>query len=144
MATWVGTNEPTGAHLMTTATIAELLSEYERALAYTEALWADLTFEQVSWRASEEASGIGWHLGHQAAVAHYLVRNLTAAEPPIDDELDRLMDSATPESERGAMPSLQRLRTYRETVAERVRFRVGNIAAGDVGAPAQLTSWPRR
>lgn len=123
---------------MTDTNIADLLSEYERALAYTDALWSDLTYEQIAWRASTEASGIGWHLGHQAAVAHYLIRNLTAAEPPIDDELDRLMDSATAESARGAIPDLDRLRAYRDTVAERVRFRIGNIDAGDVGAPAQL------
>lgn len=123
---------------MNDATIPELLAEYERALDYTDALWSDLTVEQVQWRASSEASGIGWHLGHQAAVAHFMVRNLTAAEPPVDAELDRLMDSATPETERGALPDLDRLRTYRDTVADRVRFRIGNIESGDVGAPAQL------
>lgn len=118
--------------------IDALLDEYERALAYTEALWVDLTTEQVHWRASDEASGIGWHLGHQAAVAHYMVRNLTAAEPPIDEELDRLMDSATAECDRGELPELDRLADYRSTVADRVRYRVGNIATGDVGAPGQL------
>ena len=123
---------------MTTATIPELLAEYDRALAHTESLWHDLTLDQVHWRESDQASGIGWHLGHQAAVAHYLVRNLTAAEPPIDAGLDRLMDSATAERERGDLPDLTTLRSYRETVAERVRFRVGNIASGQVGAPAQL------
>lgn len=60
---------------MTTATIPELLAEYDRALAHTESLWHDLTVDQVHWRESDQASGIGWHLGHQAAVAHYLVRN---------------------------------------------------------------------
>ena len=122
---------------MTTATLTELLAEYDRALGYTEALWSDLTPEQVHWRESEEASGIGWHLGHQAAVAHFMVRNLTAAEPRIDPELDRLMDSATPEVDRGDLPDLDRLRTYRDTVADRVRFRVREIDAGRVGAPDQ-------
>ncbi len=123
---------------MTTATIAELRDEYDRALGYTESLWHDLTLDQVHWRESADASGIGWHLGHQAAVAHFMVRNLTAAEPPIDATLDRLMDSATPERDRGDLPDLPTLRSYRDTVAERVRFRIGNIVAGDVGAPAQL------
>jgi len=123
---------------MTTATLAELLAEYDRALDYTDQLWSDLTTEQVHWRASEQASGIGWHLGHQAAVAHFMVRNLTAAEPPIDAELDRLMDSATPESDRGELPTLDRLRWYRDTVSERVRFRIAEIDAGRVGAPTQL------
>ena len=123
---------------MTTATLPELLAEYERALAYTDALWTDLSVDQVHWRESAEASGIGWHLGHQAAVAHYMVRNLTAAEPPIDAGLDRLMDSATAERDRGDLPGLEQLGRYRSAVADRVRSRIGNIAAGDVGAPAQL------
>ena len=88
--------------------------------------------------AGPESSGIGWHLGHQAAVAHYLVRNLTAAEPLLDPELDALMDSATAEVDRDPLPDTGRLRLYRETVADRVRFRVGAIDRGEVGAPAQL------
>ena len=120
------------------ATIEELLAEYDRALAYTESLWTDLTDDEVRWRPHEESSAIGWHLGHQAAVAHFMVRNLTAAEPSPDTELDAVMDSATPERDRGELPDIARLRAYREAVADRVRFRLGAIAAGDVGAPAQL------
>ncbi len=116
----------------------DLLAEYERALAYTESLWSDLSADEVTWRPHEESSAIGWHLGHQAAVAHYMVRNLTAAEPPLDAELDRLMDSATPEPERGDLPTVDRLRDYREHAAERLRVRIGAIADGDVGAPHQL------
>lgn len=123
---------------MTTASLAELLVEYDRALDYTDRLWSDLTTDQVHWRESEQASAIGWHLGHQASVAHFMVRNLTAAEPPIDADLDRLMDSATPERDRGDLPTLDSLRWYRDTVADRVRFRVGEIDADRVGAPAQL------
>lgn len=119
-------------------TLRDLLDEYDRALAHTESLYADLTDAQVGWRAGEQASGIGWHLGHQAAVAHYLVRNLTAAEPLIDPELDALMDSATPEPERGDLPGLDRLVAYRTTVAGRVHRTIGRIDAGDVGAPTQL------
>jgi hypothetical protein len=123
---------------VSTPTLTDLLAEYERALAHTASLYDGLTDEQVRWRAGEQASGIGWHLGHQAAVAHYMVRNLTAAEPPIDHELDALMDSATAERDRGDLPSLGRLVDYRTAVAERVRFRIGNIVDGNVGAPAQL------
>jgi hypothetical protein len=123
---------------MSSPTLSDLLDEYDRALAYTEALSADLTDAQVRWRAGEQASGIGWHLGHQAAVAHYLVRNLTAAEPLIDPELDALMDSATAEPDRGDLPDLDRLVAYRATVAERVRSVIGRIDAGEVGAPTQL------
>jgi len=118
--------------------IPQLLAEFDRATAYTDSLWADLTVDEVHWRPHENSSAIGWHLGHQAAVSHYLVRNLTAAEPPLDAELDRLMDSATPEPERGDLPDLDRLRAYRDRAAERLRVRMGNIASGAVGAPQQL------
>ncbi len=123
---------------MTQSTISELLGEYDRALAYTDELWADLSAHEVQWRESDDASAIGWHLGHQPAVAHYMVRNLTAAEPSPNDELDQLMDSATPEPNRGALPDVSTLRSYRDEVAERVRFRIGNIDSGNVGAPVQL------
>ena len=118
--------------------IEELLVEYDRALAYTDSLWLDLTDEEIRWRPHEESSAIGWHLGHQAAVAHYMVRNLTAAEPSPDPALDKLMDSATPERDRGDLPTVERLRAYRAAVADRLRFRIGAISAGDVGAPAHL------
>jgi hypothetical protein len=120
------------------ATIDLLLAEYERALGYTASLWHDLTEDEVRWRPHERSSAIGWHLGHQAAVAHFLVRNLTAAEPSPDPGLDTLMDGATAEADRGDLPGMDRLAAYREAVAERLRVRIGNIARGDVGAPAQL------
>ncbi len=123
---------------MTTSTIADLLVEYDRALGYTEALWDDLSIDEIHWRESEQASAIGWHLGHQPAVAHFMVRNLTAAEPAIDADLDALMDSATAEADRGNLPDRDRLDHYRTEVAERLRFRIGNIESGDVGAPTQL------
>ena len=123
---------------MSTATLNELVVEYDRAIAYTNELWTDLSEAEVTWRANEEASAIGWHLGHQAAVAHFMVRNLTAAEPSPDPELDALMDSATAERDRGELPDLARLADYRDAVAERLHFRIGNIESGDVGAPNQL------
>ena len=116
-----------------------LLREYDRARAYTDQLWKDLTPDEVTWRPNENSSAIGWHLGHQAHVAHFMIRNLTAAEPSPDPELDGLMDSANPEQFRGALPTVQRLATFRDTVAERVHARVGAIAAGEVGAPTQMT-----
>ena len=123
---------------MSQPTIAELLAEYDRALGYSADLHHGLNAEQISWRADENASGIGWHLGHQPAVAHFMVRNLTAAEPSPDAELDGLMDSATPESARGELPDPQRIFDYRDAVADRVRFRIGQIDEGRVGAPTQL------
>ncbi|MDT0547474.1 MULTISPECIES: DinB family protein [Streptomyces] len=46
-----------------------LLREYDRARAYTDELWKDLTPDEVTWRPHENSSAIGWHLGHQAHVA---------------------------------------------------------------------------
>lgn len=119
--------------------LPDLLDEYDRALAYTEDLWRDLTPDEVVWRPHKDFSGIGWHLGHQAHVAHFMVRNLTAAEPSPDPELDAIMDSANPEQCRGTLPTIDRLRAFRSTVAERVHARIGDIAAGRVGAPDQLS-----
>jgi len=118
--------------------VRRLLVEYDRALAYTDALWRDLSDDEIRWRPHADFSPIGWHLGHQAAVAHFMVRNLTAAEPPIDAALDALMDSATPERERGDLPDGRRLAEYRQRAAERLHVRIGAIVDGQVGAPAQL------
>ncbi len=119
--------------------VTALLREYDRARAYTDELWKDLTPDEITWRPHENSSAIGWHLGHQAHVAHFMVRNLTAAEPSPDPELDGLMDSANPEKFRGALPTVERLGAFRGTVAERVHARMNDIAGGRVGAPDQLT-----
>src|SRR5206468_11147991 len=76
--------------------VEALLREYDRARAYTDELWKDLSPDEVTWRPHENSSAIGWHLGHQAHVAHFMIRNLTAAEPSPDPALDGLMDSALP------------------------------------------------
>src|SRR4051812_39083879 len=81
---------------LTLPSIVELLAEYDRARAYTDELWRDLAPDEVRWRPDENSSAIGWHLGHQATVAHFMVRNLTAAEPSPDAALEPMMDSATP------------------------------------------------
>lgn len=120
--------------------IADLLVEYDRAVAYTDELWRDLSADEVVWRPVPESSAIGWHLGHQAAVAHFMVRNLTAAEPSLDPAVDAVMDSATEERQRGDLPSIERLAQFRATVSERVRFRASMIDRGEVGAPVQLRS----
>lgn len=116
----------------------DLVDELGRAWAYTDSLWLDLSDDEVTWRPSPQSSAIGWHLGHQAAVAHYTVRNLLAAEASLDPELDALMDSATPEAYRGELPERARLQRYRSAVAERVLARVDAVRTGTVGAPAQL------
>jgi hypothetical protein len=48
------------------------------------------------------------------------------------------MDSAQPERFRGALPTVERLTAFRETVAERVNARMNDIAGGRVAAPTQL------
>ncbi|MFF2525061.1 DinB family protein [Streptomyces liangshanensis] len=119
--------------------IEELLREYDRARSYTDQLWTDLPPDEVLWRPHDEFSAIGWHLGHQAHVAHFMVRNLTAAEPSPDPALDTLMDSATPERDRGRLPDLERLQAFRGAVAESVHRRMTDIREGRVGAPRQLS-----
>jgi hypothetical protein len=123
---------------MGSTTLRDLLTELDHAYAYTEGLQLGLTPEQMAWRPGAESSGIGWHLGHQGAVAHFMLRNLTAAEPRIDADLDALMDSATPERDRGSLPPVHRILEYRGVVAERIRYRIGKIDDGAVGAPNQL------
>lgn len=120
--------------------LTRLLAEYDLALDYTDQLWRDLTPEEVHWRPVPDSSAIGWHLGHQAAVAHYMMRNLTAAEPSLDPAIDALMDSATEERQRGDLPSVADLAEFRATVADRIRHRVRVIDRGEVGAPIQLRS----
>jgi len=119
--------------------VEALLNEYDRARTYTDELWKDLSPDEVTWRPHENSSAIGWHLGHQAHVAHFMIRDLTAAEPSPDPELDVLMDSAQPERFRGALPTIKRLTAFRETVAERVHARMSDIAGGRVAAPGQMT-----
>jgi uncharacterized protein YbdZ (MbtH family) len=123
---------------VTTPTIADLLVEYDRAISWTDSLWTDLTPAEIVWRPEPQSSAIGWHLGHQAAVAHFMIRNLTAAEQSPDPELDALMDSATPEVDRGDLPDVARLGDYRSAVSERVHHWIGTIDDGKVGAPNQL------
>jgi hypothetical protein len=123
---------------MTRRPLDALLDEYRRVRAWSLALTRDLDADQIAWRPHDDSSAIGWHLGHTGAVNHYLVRNLTAATPSLDEGLDRLFDSATVEPARGALPPLARILAYREAVAAFTETTIARIAAGDVGAPEQL------
>jgi hypothetical protein len=116
----------------------ELMDEYDRARTYTDTLWQDLPDEEIRWRPHPDFSPIGWHLGHQPAVAHFMVRNLIAAEPSPDPGLELIMDSANPEAERGDLPNLDRIAGFRAAVAARVHVRLGDVDRGRVGAPNQL------
>lgn len=118
--------------------LADLIGELELARRHTVELVAELTPEQVVWRPHEHSSAIGWHLGHQAAVCHYMVRNLTAAEPPIDRHFDALFDSATPEPDRSPLPSVADIFHYRDAVATSASATLERIARREVGAPDQL------
>src|SRR4029453_7000579 len=115
--------------------IPDLLREYDRARAYTDQLWIDLSADEVNWRPHDHFSATGWHLGHQAHVAHFMIRNLTAAEPSPDPELDPVMDSANPEPGRGRLPDVARLAAFRTDVADRVHARIEVIRDGRGGAP---------
>ena len=54
--------------MITPPSIADLLIEYDRALAHTDLLWRDLTPDEVRWRPHAQSSGIGWHLVGMAGV----------------------------------------------------------------------------
>lgn len=123
---------------LVTLTLSDLLAEYDAARAYSIALVAGLAAEQVAWRPHENSSSIAWHLGHQAAVNHYMVRNLTAAEVSFNPAFDAVFDSATPEADRGSLPALDDIVDYREAIAGSTHAVIGRIEAGDVGAPEQL------
>jgi hypothetical protein len=118
--------------------LAELLVEYEAAREYTHRLTADLDQATMTWRPHANSSAIGWHLGHTAAVNHYMVRNLTSAEPRIDADLDLLFDSATEEPDRGSLPPTEQTLVYRDAVAASTRRVITMIDSGAVGAPEQL------
>ena len=83
-----------------------LRDEYDQARRYTHSLYADLSEADVQWRPAPKSSGIGWHLGHQAAINHFLLRNLLAAESSLNPQFDALFDASTPEEQRGHLPAL--------------------------------------
>ncbi len=118
--------------------LAELLAEHTVSQAYSLALVEDLDEQQLAWRPSDQSSAIAWHLGHQGAVVHYLVRNLTAAEVPFNAAFDQIFDSATPEPARGSLPPLDEIVAYRQAISESTRRVIERIADGAVGAPDQL------
>jgi len=117
-----------------------LVDAYKSAQSYSLDLVAGLASDEVSWRPSEASSSIAWHLGHQGAVNHYLVRNLTAAETSFNTRFDAVFDSATPEPKRGDLPSLDEIVSYRGQIAASTLATIDKIASGDVGAPAQLSA----
>ena len=77
--------------------LVTLREEYDLARRYTRSLYEDLPEPDVQWRPKPKSSAIAWHLGHQAAVNHFLLRNLFDAEPSIEPRFDALFDAANPE-----------------------------------------------
>jgi DinB superfamily len=118
--------------------LALLRDEYELARRYTQSLYADLREAEVQWRPTPKSSGIAWHLGHQAAVNHFLMRNLLAAEPSLNPQFDALFDAANPEENRGVLPSLAEILAYREAVASRTHTHVDALVRGGRPAAQQL------
>ena len=116
-----------------------LRDEYDLARRYTQSLYADLPETDVYWRPAPKSSGIGWHLGHQAAINHVLVRNVLAAEPSLNPQFDALFDAATPEEQRGTLPPLPALLAYREAIARRTHAHIAAVLAGTRPAAQQAT-----
>jgi DinB superfamily len=114
-----------------------LRDEYDQARRYTHSLYADLSEADVQWRPAPKSSGIGWHLGHQAAINHYLLRNLLAAEPSLNPQFDALFDASTPEEQRGHLPALSAIVAYREAVAHRTHAHIRTLLAGTRPAAQQ-------
>ena len=114
------------------------LDEYKTAQSYSLDLIEGLQADQIAWRPDENASAIAWHLGHQGAVNHYMVRNLTAAEVSFNVDFDRVFDSATPEPGRGDLPPIDEIVDYRRSIAASTGAIIERIERGDVGAPEQL------
>lgn len=123
---------------MSYPSITELLTEYDRALSWTDSLWRDLKDAEVRWRPDDDASAIGWHLGHQPTVAHFMVRNLIAAEPRLDADLEYLTDSATPTQERGQLPDAEQIGNFRTSVIGRIKTRLVDVAGRTNEAPSQM------
>ncbi len=116
----------------------ELREEYDLARGYTQRLYEDLPEADVLWRPEVNSSGMGWHLGHQAVVNHFMIRNLLDAEISLNPALDALFDSANPEANRGDLPPLADIVAYRNTIAERTHTRIESILKGERSASKQL------
>lgn len=119
--------------------LVTLCHEYDLARLYTQSLYEDLLELDVQWRPKPKSSAIAWHLGHQAAVNHFLLRNLFDAEPSIEPRFDALFDAATPEENRGDLPSLADIVAYREAVAARTHARLEELQSGQRAAPSQAS-----
>ena len=108
-----------------------LREEYDLARRYTQVLYEDLSEADAQWRPSPQSSSIAWHLGHQAATAHFVLRNLINAEASLNPAYDALFDSASPVASRGQTPPLADIVAYRESVAARAHAHIAAALDGD-------------
>jgi hypothetical protein len=115
-----------------------LRDEYDLARRYTQSLYEDLSEAEVQWRPSPKSSGIAWHLGHQAAVNHFLMRNLIDAEPSLNPQFDALFDAANPEERRGNLPPCTEIVAYREAIARRTHAHIAALLSGSRRGAQQL------
>ena len=113
--------------------------EYDLARRYTRSLYEDRPELDVQWRPKPKSSAIAWHLGHQAAVNHFLLRNLFDAEPSLEPRFDSLFDAANPEENRGDLPPLADIVAYREAIAARTHARLEELMKGQRAAPSQAS-----
>jgi len=107
-----------------------LRDEYDLARRYTQALVEDLSEADVQWRPSTQSSSIAWHLGHQAATAHFVLRNLINAEASLNPAYDALFDSASPVASRDQTPPLADIVAYREAIAARAHAHMASALDG--------------
>ncbi len=119
--------------------LVTLRDEYDLARSYTQSLYEDLPESDVQWRPEPKSSAIAWHLGHQAAVNHFLLRNLFDAEPSIEPRFDALFDAANPEENRGDLPPLADIVAYRDAVAACTHARLEQLLNGQHAAPSQAS-----
>ncbi len=119
--------------------LAMLRDEHDLARHSTHSLYADLPEADVYWRPALQSSGIGWHRGHQAAVNQVLVRNVLAAEPSLNPQFEVLFDAVTLEEQRGTLPPLHALLTYREAIARRTHAHLEALLGGTRPAAQQAT-----
>lgn len=110
--------------------LESLRNEFDLAQRYTQSLYEDLNDADVQWRPTSQSSSIAWHLGHQGAVTHLLVRNLIEAEPSLNPRFDRLFDAANPQENRGDLPSLAEIATYRKAAGDRIHAHLTALLDG--------------
>lgn len=124
--------------------LVALRDEYDLARRYTQRLYEDLSNEEVQWRPEPRSSSIAWHLGHQAAVTHMVLRNLVQAEPSLNPQFDALFDAANPQENRGNLPALADIVVYRDAAAACTHAHLAAVLDGGGAAAHDAAQQVRR